>query len=356
MNHVLSLMNHLSRYLLLAAVATLAAGVLQPAVALEADGRLTPGEGYSTVYLVDFPSAPQVTNMPATAGWVGATGVGQGRLALGTDPTSGNHFMYYALPKGYVDNTYEATGNDIPPIVGTYEGSSGHKMGTGLIGSDNFGIDPFELYTTDGEYRMTVDYLADVKTSGTRTDIMSAGIKGVNDPLPAGASQWDRRDGNKKNTDTTRVLQIATSMEWNLDTYGPTGSGAISADDIATLSGYLDNSPDVVRQTTGPDAGLAILAEDGYSYQPADPQFADWIYEVAYEFEFDASLFGAEWADPTTPLHTLMTLAPPHASPNKGLLNQGDIGEPVFTLIPEPSSGLLLACGLAGMALRRRLS
>ncbi|MCH2118885.1 MAG: PEP-CTERM sorting domain-containing protein [Pirellulales bacterium] len=322
--------------------------------ALTADGLFTPDEGYSTVYWVDFPLAPQVTNTPATAGWVGASGVGLGRLALGTDPTSGNHFMYYALPKGYVDNTYEATGNDIPPVVGTYEGSSGHKLGTGLIGSDSFGIDPFELYTTDGMYRMTVDYLADVKTSGTRTDIISAGINGVNDPLPTGASQWGRRDGNKKNSDDTKVLQIATSMEWNLDTYGPTGTEDISADDIATLSGYLDNSPDVVRETSGPDQGLAILAADGYSYQPAELQFADWIYEVAYEFEFDSSLFGPEWADPTTELHTLLTLAPPHASPNKGLLGQGAIGDPVFSLVPEPSAVLLMGLGLIGWGLLKR--
>jgi hypothetical protein len=83
--------------------------------------------------------------------------------------------------------------------------------------------------------------------------------------------------------------------------------------------------------------------------------FADWIYEVAYEFEFDASLFGAGWADPATNLSTLLTLAPPHASPNKGLLGQGDIGDPVFTLIPEPSTVLLLALGLAATAAGKRL-
>ena len=85
----------------------------------------------------------------------------------------------------------------------------------------------------------------------------------------------------------------------------------------------------------------------------------DWIYEVAYEFEFDASLFGEEWADGSVPVTDLMKLAPPHASPNKGLLGQGDIGDPVFTavVVPVPpavwlfGSGLL---GLVGIARRRK--
>lgn len=113
-------------------------------VPMVADSQLSPGEEYSVVHCVDFPYAPQTMNFPATAGWVGAHGVGRGLFARGTDPDSGNHYMYYALPKGYVDNTYGSTGNDVPPIVGIYEGSSGHRLGTGLICSDNFGTERFD--------------------------------------------------------------------------------------------------------------------------------------------------------------------------------------------------------------------
>jgi hypothetical protein len=341
---------------------------------LLADGRLSDGEGYTSFYWVTYPDADHTGN---EAGWVGAAesspgagdgvGVGSGLLALGTDPATGNHFMYYALPKGYVDNTYrEGAGAETPPIVGIYEGSSGHQLGTGLIGSDNFGNTPFELYFTnntinpDGpleHFRFTVDYLADVyqETSGTnpRVDIQSGGINGVNDDLPTGFT-YSRNDGSLGNTDNHQDLfiKIATSMEWNIDHYGPTGTGDITADNIANLSGYLANSPDVVRQVGGIDDGLAILAADGYSYQPADPTFADWIYEVAYEFEFDASLFGAEWTDGSLAVEDLLKLPTPHASPNKGLGSySGDPGDPVFeqVVVPVPAAVWLFASGLLGL-------
>ena len=327
---------------------------------LIADGRFSPTEGYSVSYWVEFPNAPQ---SGAQAGWAGATGVGRGFLALGTDSVSGNHFLYYALPKGYVDNTYRGPDNlDQPPIVGIYEGSTGHKLGTGLIGSDNFGVNPFELYHTNptidpngplDHFRFTVDYLADVKATsshataaqGTRLDIQSAGINGTNDALTSDL-KYERRDGNLGNTSGHQNLfvEFATSMEWNLNTYGPSGTNAITASDIANLSGYLENSPDVVRD----GSGQAVLATDGYSYQANNPLFPDWIYEVAYEMEFDSSLFGAEWADPSTLVTDLLQLPNPHASPNKGLNNQGDIGDPVFIpidpqTVPEPASGAMWA-------------
>jgi hypothetical protein len=99
--------------------------------ALEADGRFDPSEGYTSVHWITFPQAGQDG---AQSGWVGASGVGKAFLALGTDPFSGNHFLYVALPKGYVDNTFLSDPTQsIPPVVGTYNGGGGHQLGDGLI-------------------------------------------------------------------------------------------------------------------------------------------------------------------------------------------------------------------------------
>ncbi len=83
-------------------------------MAITIDGKLD-ASGYSLGYEFDFVSD--------TGGvYSGA------RIYFGTDTTSGNHFMYYALPKSYVDNSYGDNGIGWDHITAKGNKPAGHSF------------------------------------------------------------------------------------------------------------------------------------------------------------------------------------------------------------------------------------
>jgi len=86
------------------------------AAAFNADGRLTPDELSSYVFF----KINWTTNLNASSPNHTVDG---GLLGIGTDPVTGNHFMYYQLPVDYKDNTW-----------GFDDYSTGTTTGTSQVG------------------------------------------------------------------------------------------------------------------------------------------------------------------------------------------------------------------------------
>src|SRR5690606_165144 len=113
-------------------------------------------------------------------------------------------------------------------------------------------------------------------------------------------------EGTVVSGDASAILEIATSLEYNIHQFA-------TPDDIADGTGVIADSP---AATVNPDG----------SYTPIDPTFADWIYEVGYELLFDKDTFDpVKWADPTLVL-SLIGLGEAHASPSKEKF--GSYGDP----------------------------
>jgi len=283
-----------------------------PAFAFTVDGRLTPGESYQLSFDADFV--------------VGSTTVTGGKLYFGTDNGpggTGDHYMLFAFPKGFVDNTYGANAVGWPT-------PKGHKF-TDLLKSDSLGTNgdhnnpalPLTLKPINSggaTLDLIVDYLAsDNKKSPT---VYASG--GIGDPALPGDNQGQVLSG-----DASGVKEIATSLEFNVATYA-------SSADIINGSGVIQDSP----------------ATDS-SYTP-NPAFPEWVFDVAYEFRFDSAMFDNRWIDPNHALD-FVTLTGAHASPSK--LGQKSPDQIIFTVsgppptpVPEPASLGVFALGLFGIA------
>jgi len=361
------------------ALAGLAVLAASPALAFVTDGKFGgAAEGYTLGFDVTFntDSGP----------------VSGGKLFFGTDTAgTGDHFLYFAMPKDFVDNTWGANAVDW--------GSKGHTFDN-LLGSDSLGnkgadalmFKPVNADPLGSSLDVRVDYLAQVKEDviqpdgkkkNTVVDYISGGI-GPDVTLAAGQTLGKNEaqivsdtgvtvDDNGTPLDTTDdtvvnastlVKEIATSLEYNVQTFkattlpnGATNPTPITADDIKNKTGLLADSPEVQVDASG----KAILDANG-NYQVVNSAFSDYVFEVGYEFRFDAKMFDNRFTDPNEALAFVM-LGESHVSPSKENFVSTTVN-PVCTFgtdcpetqnVPEPGTAAAMVAGLIGLwGLRRR--
>jgi len=302
----------------------------------------------------------------------GAGLIDGGRLFFGTDAGDGDHYAYFAMPKDFVDNTYGANS------VG-WKAPKGHSL-KDLVNSDALGkskndLNAFVLKTTGGDLALQVDYIAtdDDKNPGF---YRSGGIGGMENGGTQNNTALKHNEGRVISGDASGVKEISTSLEYNLnDPSNLNNPDSTLAADIAASTdkapvGLLEDSPEV----SGVDANGDYVCASA-----TDSVCANWVFEVGYEFRFDASMFGDGWADPTQAQQivdgqtvlSFVDLGESHVSPNKGGKFQdvvvscddsfgdgcdGSPPPPPTTTAPEPGTGLLFGLGLLVLAfgMRRR--
>jgi PEP-CTERM motif len=206
------------------------------------DGRYTSGEGYTTLYDVSMD----------IKGGGSLTG---GQLWVTQDSATKDLYLALILPTSYVDNTYGA--NAAP------DWNNGHKF-SDLLNSD---MATFQIYTESGKLALTtsIDYL------------VKYGPKGGPNTYAAAATD------TLGNGFTGGTQQVATSLQYNLDTVGQ----------------FLVDS----------------------SLDPG------WINAVIYELQIDGSLFAKDG-------FSSVALSYLHASPSKV-----DASNPTLTVVPPPPGG-----------------
>jgi len=313
-----------------ASVVALAAAT--PALAFSVDGKFGgAAEGYTLGYDVAFNVEGQPD--PITGG----------KLFFGTEAGTGDKILYFAMPKDFVDNSYGAN------QVGW--GSKNHKFDS-LLGSDSLGTTKSSfilkpINSGGATLDIAVDYLA-VDNDKNPTLYRSGGIK-------TGADATLKKNDGAVVSDTGNVAggiaEIATSLEYNVATFA-------SASDIANKTGVIKDSPDVLRESS--DHDKALLDANG-DYQVVDPAFSDWIFEVGYEFRFDAAMFDNRWTSPNEALAFVM-LGESHVSPSKANFISSTVNPnctfgsdcPDGQTVPEPASLATFAVGLLGFAALRR--
>ncbi len=195
--------------------------------------------------------------------------------------------------------------------------------------------------------KLHVDYLSQMN-SGTGNNATVTHYLTNSGTTPAGVDQIQQNDDSVISGDASGILNVGTSMGWNVEQLKATGD--ITADDLNNLTGYLLDSP---------------AADANYSITDPDSDVADWIFEVAYEFEFASDLFlAADWTDPAKAMIgdqlQYVDLGTAHASPEKVAVT----GMTGFTCIegcgppapvPLPAAAWLFGSALMGLlAVSRR--
>lgn len=293
------------------------------ASAITVDGLLDPGEGYSIGFEIPFLDDKGNT-------------IGGGQLWFGTNP-DGTQAFYFKMPKEFVDNTYG---------TGSIGWSKTHTFDD-LLGSDSLGTDskksgsPLVLFFNDGETQVVVDYIAQFQeettdSAGKKITVTTYRSGGVGTDTLTKNQKYKDNEGDVIKGDASAILEIATSLEYNINSY------ASAHPDV------IVNSP---QATVNPDG----------SYTPVDPTFANWIYEVGYELLFAPGTFDpVKWTDPTLVL-SLIGLGESHVSPSKEKFGGYGDATCIFGCspsrqvdVPEPGTLGLLGAGLAAAAVARR--
>lgn len=265
------------------------------------DGRFEPGEGYTTGYYVNF-EVEGGKNQPLIPV------SDQGQLWKHQD-ASGNLYVAFIQPVTLVDNSYGANAVG----WGSYAPSGKNHKFQELIGSDKA-----QFVFTDGLGTTVLDITMDY--------IHGYGNKKEDPPYASGGVV----DGEGKVTvgSVGDVIEWATSLQYNWDTFGSSYPGYFGKDSDSPATGSQD-----------PAAANC--------YDVMDPSLSDWVFEVTYEFRVDGSLFAENgFGGLTIPIL--------HDSPNK--IGKNKVYPQVDGVIPEPTTIALLSIGtsLVGWLRRRK--
>lgn len=263
--------------------------------ALVADGKLDGVNGTLEGYTLGY-----------TIGFIDDKGnaIGDGKLFFGEDASG--QYLYFQMPLNYVDNTYGTNAS-----AGW---TKGHTFDN-LLGSDSLGAKSgvyFSWSDASGKNEVTIDYLAGVCNTSkcTPTTYQSGGVgpSAPNSGAGSGAN-WTKNEGKINVGSAASLLNIATSLEYNLANVDPS----------ATTNSSLN---------------------------------PNWIKEVGYEIQFAKGTFNAaDWADPAKAVG-LITLGSPHVSPS--MTGFGGYTNPSCFYgcngqAPEPGTIWLLLGGLGGL-------
>ncbi len=275
-----------------------------------ADGQFGgTAEGYTRQFpiLLDLESGP--TGVPGAQLWQSvATGTGNVSVAL-------------VLPRTLVDNSYgdnaigwgssgtkagkgkKAKFKKSKAKKAKFKRANRSKRGAGKTGKGGhsfrnlLGSDKAQFVFRDGSGNVVLDFVLDY-ISEIAGGFASGGVA-------AG-------DGRVETGNPDHVVSFGTSLEFNL----------------ASHPSFTTNSPPTDPSDT---------------YDNPDP--ADWIFEVIYEFEIDGAAFGG----PGGPGLGSFEIPVVHASPNK--LGKNKV---FLRIVPEPATLGLFGIGLVLMAAGRR--
>ena len=131
------------------------------------------------------------------------------------------------------------------------------------------------------------------------------------------------------------VMVFASAIENHYDTYAELAAGALSTQQIA---GYTSRGKTTYRTDAKVSSESADLASKLYVVLVSDSSAKEYMYA---EIDITGKTYNPA-AQETSP--GLVSLA------SSQITSAGTIGEAV----PEPTSGLLLLLGMAGLALRRK--
>ena len=366
-----------SRILFTLGIMILALTVINPTttvLALDADGRLTQSELQEYIFL-------KIT-WQSTAGSIPG-----GLIGLGTDSGTGNHFMYYQLPVDYKDNTWgnneidTSTYGDEGHQVGSYNSNphtvrkiwQGDQLG-GTGPGNRIVIRPTETLTTDrtnsvGTLEFNVDLLAsEFGAAGSVNNLLVTGQLGNPFLGLKGLTQLSAENNGDffqigiSPNQAVNFVKVATSSSWNIEHFGPSGTGNIAQSEIDAaiklpanlLPGLMEDSPLVTTTTTSNlvTGGFTRVNPDDptspiIDYDNVNPTYDDWWFPASFEIELLADLFsGDDWTTQAVSdlingnSETALVWVPSggHISPNK--YGVSGINTPIFELVPMPSIDL----------------
>jgi len=287
------------------------------------DGKFDAAENYSLGFSIDFNVEGQSEPIKG------------GRIFFGNSD-DGRHFMYFSMPTDFVDNTYGVNEIGWDDKLDKVK----HKF-TDLLGSDALGKgDPMVLTTNNGSVELQVDYLAQTKNKDK--SISAYGSAGITDKDHSVYNDKNEgliiENGGYTDDQLRNNIKVGTSLEYNVNNFA-------SQADILNGTGIIKDSPKATINSEG-------------NYVADNSAYNGWQWAVAYEFEFEASMFNDDdWLDENLVLQ-LVSLGESHVSPSKAdfagygditPICGGDTGIPCSSQpLPEPATMMLVSLGLLG--------